>query len=144
MLKTLVAFIFAATLAAGVGYANQSTGVKVLPVTRTRANSGQQMYTSYCASCHGVDGRGNGPAASSLKQRPADLSVLARNNGGVFPSKHVTAVLQFGSRVSAHGDVSMPVWGPVLGKLDGGAPESEAGALRISNIGRYIETLQVK
>ncbi|MBZ5572099.1 MAG: cytochrome c [Acidobacteriia bacterium] len=44
--------------------------------------SGQQMYSAYCAVCHGNDGKGGGPAAEALKVPPPDLTVLARKNGG--------------------------------------------------------------
>jgi mono/diheme cytochrome c family protein len=144
MLKNLILAGLAAILAAGIGYADQSSNKVVVPVSKTPANSGKQMYASYCASCHGVDGKGAGPVAPSLNRSPADLSVLSRNNGGKFPTDHITAVLQFGAEASAHGTAEMPVWGPVFNKLDENAPQSALRALRISNLVQYIETLQVK
>ena len=42
-------------------------------------------YQSSCAACHGMDAKGNGPVSKELKTRPADLTVLAKNNNGVFP-----------------------------------------------------------
>lgn len=144
MLRNLILVTLAAVFAAGMSYADQNNGKVVVPVSKTPANSGKQMYASYCASCHGVDGKGNGPVASSLKQTPADLSVLSRNNGGKYPTDHVIAVLQFGAAASAHGTADMPVWGPVLSKLDESSTQSSSKALRISNLAKYIETLQAK
>jgi mono/diheme cytochrome c family protein len=56
----------------------------------------QQTQTppTYCAVCHGKDGKGNSPAASAMKTSPADLTVLAQNNGGKYPAAHVAAVIR--------------------------------------------------
>jgi mono/diheme cytochrome c family protein len=145
MLKNLMYFALAAACAAGVAaYAQQLSETVVVPVNKTPADSGKQMYVSYCASCHGVEGKGNGPVGLALRQPPADLSALSRNNGGKFPTQHVVAILQFGSQASAHGTAEMPVWGPVFDRMDGNAPQPALKSLRISNVVRYIETLQVK
>lgn len=68
-----------------------SAGQEATPtVTHTTAPatspaSGKEMFMSYCASCHGKDAKGDGPAASALKQAPADLTALAKQNGGSIP-----------------------------------------------------------
>lgn len=146
MLKNLVLFAIAATLVVGIGYADQSRPAAkvVVQVTKTSPASGQQMYSSYCASCHGVDGKGNGPMASSLVQRPADLTALSKNNGGAYPSTHIISVLQFGAAAPAHGTAEMPVWGPVFAQMNPSYSEKDVIALRVSNLARYIESLQVK
>ena len=38
---------------------------------------GRQLFAKNCAVCHGADGRGNGPAAAALPQRPDDLGRIA-------------------------------------------------------------------
>ena len=73
------------------------------------------MYVNYCAPCHGVDGKGNGPVAAALKTQPTNLAVLSKNHGGKFPSTHIASVLQFGTAHPAHGSAEMPLWGPALG-----------------------------
>ena len=98
------------------------------------------MYVSYCASCHGVDGRGHGPAASALKVPPADLTLLSKNNQDKFPAYHLDTVLKFGSEMPAHGSAGMPVWGPMLTRLDPNDHDHSKEALRISNLAHYIET----
>jgi len=143
-MKRLIFLVLAAAVAAGIGYADQSAGKVVVPVGRTSANSGRQMYESYCASCHGMDGKGNGPVAPALKRQPADLSILSRNNGGRFPAERVNAVLQFGDATASHGSPEMPVWGPVLTRMDISAPQPEMRALRVSNLNRYLQSLQVR
>ncbi len=144
MLKNLFFVALAAAVAVGVGYADQTAGTVVVPVKRTQANDGKQMYASYCAPCHGVDGRGNGPVSNALKTPPTNLTLLSRNNGGAFPVMHVQAVLQFGAQESAHGTNQMPVWGPVLGKMDPNGIQANEGVLRISNLSKYLESIQTK
>src|SRR5450759_261679 len=117
-LKRLLLTATALILAVAMGYADQATKKVVIPVDRTNPTSGKQMYTSYCAPCHGVDGRGNGPAASALKNQPMDLTGLAKANHGKFPDTHIVSVLKFGSETPAHGSAHMPVWGPILGRMN--------------------------
>jgi mono/diheme cytochrome c family protein len=103
------------------------------------------MYTTYCAACHGADGRGNGPAAAALAVKPTDLTKLAVDHGGRFPSAHVSAVLRFGVETPAHGSAEMPVWGAALRSLNtGGVTSSMIEQQRIANLTRYIESLQRK
>jgi mono/diheme cytochrome c family protein len=142
MLKYLLVTALAATLAAGKGYADRSKAKVTIPITKTTPTSGKQMYVNYCAPCHGVDGRGNGPAATALKTLPSDLTVLSRNNNGKFPDAHIVAVLQNGTAISAHGSAGMPVWGPILGKMN--QTNSQDRMLRISNLSRFLESMQVK
>ncbi|MBV8357584.1 MAG: hypothetical protein JO189_06555, partial [Deltaproteobacteria bacterium] len=49
----------------------------------------QLDFRRYCAQCHGMDGTGDGPVAPALKKKPANLTLLSKNNGGVFPEKEV-------------------------------------------------------
>jgi hypothetical protein len=51
-------------------------------------------------------------------------------------------VLENGSEISSHGSAEMPVWGPILGKMNQYNPQDRM--LRISNLSRYLETMQVK
>jgi mono/diheme cytochrome c family protein len=140
MLKPLLLTALAAAFAMGVGYADQSSAKVIIPVPRTSPTSGKQMFSSYCAPCHGVDGRGHGPAATALKAQPADLTGLNKKYHGRFPDTHIVTVLEFGSDIPAHGSAEMPVWGPILGKMN--VANSQDKQLRISNLSRYIESIQ--
>lgn len=142
MHKGLILTALAAVAALGAGFAQQSKPTVVIPIEKTSAANGKQMYINYCASCHGLDGKGIGPVAPALKNPPADLTMLSKNNGGKYPATHVVAVLQYGSEIPSHGTAQMPVWGPILGKMDQGLPSEKM--LRINNLSRYIETMQVK
>ena len=88
MLRNLFFAALAVAVAAGIGYANQSTSRKVIiPVSKTPATSGKQMYVNYCAPCHGVDGRGQGPVAAALKKQPAIWLSLPKTTEGSFPRR---------------------------------------------------------
>jgi mono/diheme cytochrome c family protein len=141
-MKRLLVITMTLAMATSMGYANQPNTKVTIPVNRTTATSGKQMYTSYCAPCHGVDGRGNGTYAPVLKSQPTDLTVLSKNNHGKYPDSHVAAVLLNGSEIPSHGTTQMPVWGPILGKMSVGNVQDRL--LRISNLSRYVESLQVK
>lgn len=142
MLNRLLLVSLSAAMAVGLGYADESKTKVIIPVNRTSPVSGKQMYSGYCAPCHGVDGRGNGPAAAALKAQPTDLTGLSRKNHGKFPDEHIVTVLEFGSTVTAHGSAEMPVWGPILGKMD--QRNSQERQLRISNLSRYLESIQAR
>lgn len=80
-----------------------------MPVRQTSA-AGKTMFNEYCASCHGMDAKGDGPAAPALKRAPPDLTILARQNGGKFPALHVSEVIRGGKATPAHGSKEMPAW----------------------------------
>jgi mono/diheme cytochrome c family protein len=108
----------------------------------TSPASGKEMFVSYCASCHGKDAKGNGPAANALKQLPADLTTLAKRNGGKYPSDKITSILRGQTSLMAHGDQEMPVWGPVFWRMSQG--HEEQVQMRIANLNHYLESLQEK
>jgi len=116
--------------------------VKHSPAATTSPSSGKEMFLSYCASCHGKSAKGDGPASKALKQLPADLTTLAKRNGGKYPSDKVTSVLRGQASLMAHGDQEMPVWGPVFWRMSGG--HEEQVQMRIANLNRYLESLQEK
>ncbi len=72
---------------------------------------GRAEYQSSCAPCHGTDGKGNGPVSALLKVPPPDLTVLAKNNSGVFPFNSVYEIIDGRKTVMAHGTRDMPIWG---------------------------------
>lgn len=118
------------------------TQLKKEPARVTSPASGKEMFISYCAACHGQGGRGNGPAAAALKAAPADLTIMARQNGGKYPNDKVAAILRGQRNLMPHGNQEMPVWGPVFRQMSGGN-EGEV-QMRIANLNRYLESLQAK
>ncbi len=72
---------------------------------------GKIEFERSCATCHGLDGTGNGPVAQELKLSVPDLTTLVKRNGGVFPMAHVYNVIDGREEVRAHGTRAMPIWG---------------------------------
>ncbi len=116
--------------------------IQHVPVKAMSPASGKDMYSSYCAVCHGTDGKGGGPAASALKVPPTDLTLLSKNNGGKYPALKVTSSIRGESATPAHGSKDMPVWGTLFWNLSSGH-EGEVQQ-RVSNLTHYIESLQAK
>jgi mono/diheme cytochrome c family protein len=105
--------------------------------------AGSALFNTYCVACHGADARGSGPLASSLKKKPADLTQLARKNGGVFPAELVYQVIDGRNPVKGHGGGDMPVWGEALLKSQDGGSE-DAVKDRIWSLVAYLAAVQVK
>jgi mono/diheme cytochrome c family protein len=97
---------------------------------------GHKLFTQYCASCHGLDGKGSGPAAAALKTPPADLTAIQKQ-GGTFPEDHVRTVIDGERDLPAHGTREMPVWGRVLRRTRGDLAQADVVALT-----RYIQSIQ--
>jgi mono/diheme cytochrome c family protein len=79
-------------------------------------DSGYERFIDSCAFCHGVDGRGEGEAAAMLSKQPANLTQLAKNNGGKFPLAEVYAAIDGRDMPKSHGMREMPVWGDLWSK----------------------------
>ena len=105
----------------------------------TAVDSGRELFMTYCATCHGVTGRGNGPTAEELRHRPTDLTQFAKQNGGVFNGVLVHRIID-GRTVKAHGTMEMPVWGDAF-KWRHGLDEDGIKA-RIEVLVRYLESIQ--
>lgn len=122
--------------------AAQKPSIKKVPAPYTSPASAEEMYVNYCASCHGQDGQGNGPAVPALKSPPPDLTTLAKRNGGKYPADRVSAILSGKEELAAHGSQDMPVWGPVFSQMGHG--DRAQAQLRVRNLTTYVESLQAK
>ena len=104
---------------------------------------GRTLYLRYCASCHGRSGRGDGPVAPALGQKPIDLTQLATQHGGTFSFVDVCEAIDGTRSVRAHGVSEMPVWGEIF-ESDTTSPLEQqilAGG-KVMAIARYLRTLQ--
>ncbi len=124
----------------GLALQAQDKVIKRVPADPTPTVSGREIFHAYCATCHGAEAKGNGPAVAALKTAPPDLTQLARHNNGRFPSAAVTETLR-NVRQPAHGSTEMPVWGPVLQSVSDNPREMD---LRINNVVSYLNSLQVR
>ena len=102
---------------------------------------GRVLFATYCASCHGKTGRGDGPAAEALRIKPADLTQFALRNGGIFPNEKVRRLIDGrDAGVRAHGNIEMPIWGDAF-QIREGLSESAAKG-RIEAIMYYLGSIQ--
>jgi mono/diheme cytochrome c family protein len=131
-----------AVATSGVTAGRQTTGPAMPPLV-IASMAGSDLYQAYCASCHGRQGKGDGPTVPALKARLPDLTTLARRNGGIFPSARVAALVTHGEALAspAHGSREMPVWGPIFRALD---PNDTRATVRISSIVEFVASMQVK
>ena len=73
--------------------------------------NGRIEFLSKCAECHGADGKGAGPTSRKLKMRPADLTLLAKQNNGVFSADAIAETIDGRRAVKPHRGTEMPIWG---------------------------------
>ena len=105
-----------------------------------RSLEGPDLFRAYCATCHGLDAKGRGPAAPSLRTRVPDLTILARNNGGQFPSTRVRSTIVGDDVRASHGSREMPIWGPIFHEIEA---DVDWGNVRLENLVEYLESIQL-
>ncbi len=117
--------------------------IREVPIKNVDSSSGAKMYASYCAACHGTDGKGTGPAARALKTLPVDLTTLTKRNRGRFPTTYVHQTILGGVAMPAsHVNKGMPAWSSLfLSISERAVPEAEV-ELRAFNLTTYVKSLQ--
>jgi mono/diheme cytochrome c family protein len=110
------------------------------PATAISSVAGSVTFRQYCAVCHGIGARGNGPAAAALKVPPPDLTMLQKRNENTFPADQIRATLRGERPLPSHGTSDMPIWGPIFRDLE----DKQVTALRIDNLIKYMRAFQVK
>jgi len=101
MMKCGVKWLIITGLTAGFAAAAQAEDFDI----------GKSEFQSSCASCHGADAKGKGPVSDQLKIPPPDLTMLAKNNNGVFPTNALYETIYGSKTIPAHGTREMPIWG---------------------------------
>jgi len=135
--------IAAALCLAGPSAPAQSPGPhKTKPVyDESAAALGASTYRTYCAACHGKEGRGDGVLAGQLRVRPPDLTKVADRNKGTFPTDRIARIVDGRQAVKAHGDSDMPVWGEALLKTREAYNEEQVKK-QISDLVSFIASIQ--
>jgi mono/diheme cytochrome c family protein len=114
------------------------------PADLVLAELGEPYFRTYCASCHGLSGKGDGPVAGSLNKPPADLTRIAARRGGHFPQGEIAKFIDGRFAVTAHGTREMPVWGDLLA-ADVPDPDLSDQIVRgkIVTLVEYLKSIQV-
>lgn len=139
MFPRIAVLLFASTTLAVLSAQTPPT-VKKVQVARTSPASGPEMFANYCASCHGKEGRGDGPVVAALKKAPADLTTISARNNGAFPELQVLHAISGEAGIPAHGSLDMPVWGEIFRSMNSGT--SDLIRMRLSNLTDYVKSLQ--
>jgi mono/diheme cytochrome c family protein len=114
------------------------------------AELGRYEFESNCATCHGITALGDGPMRPFLARPPADLTTIARRNGGSFPKTSIADMIDGRgiTGATAHGTRDMPIWGRVYREQSEaqtrGTPFPAEWSVRgrILALVTYLETLQ--
>lgn len=114
------------------------------------AKLGQREYRNSCAVCHGAGGKGDGSFGYIIEKKMPDLTVLAKNNGGIFPLERVYETIDGTRMVKGHGTAEMPIWGDryrmQAAEYYADVPYDDRAFVRtrIMALIEYLSTLQVK
>ena len=132
---------FAGVMLAALLIAPATAMAQDQPMKQT--TTGGEVYRMYCASCHGQSARGDGPLAATMSRKPANLTEIAKRNGGEFPSDLVFRTIDGRNKVRGHGGPDMPEWGEAFSK------SREAGdADRVKNVIQslvdYLDSIQLR
>jgi mono/diheme cytochrome c family protein len=101
---------------------------------------GPDLFREYCAGCHGLSGKGDGPAAPTLKAKVPDLTLLAKKGGGQFPAARVRDLIAGDEVVASHGSREMPIWGPIFHRVE---EDRDFGNVRLENLAKYLKSIQL-
>jgi mono/diheme cytochrome c family protein len=110
-------------------------------------DAGKREFQRSCATCHGVDAKGDGPSASVLNVKPADLTQLSKNHGGVFLFWQTYDKIE-GSKevvIRGHGTREMPIWGERFHFDKDASEQYQMGVRgRLLSLVYYLQSIQEK
>ncbi|MGB9243784.1 MAG: c-type cytochrome [Candidatus Acidiferrales bacterium] len=104
-----------------------------------RSVEGPDLFRAYCASCHGKDGKGDGPVAPTLKATVPDLTIITVSNDGNFPVARMKRIIMGEGMIASHGSREMPVWGPIFHQIE---EDVDRGNVRVENLVIYLQSIQ--
>lgn len=133
----------AALLLLSPALASTATAQEVPTPGLNHSIAGGEIFRTYCAACHGTSARGDGPLASSMTRKPADLTEIAKRNGGVYPSELVFRTIDGKNPVRGHGGPDMPVWGDAFARSRDGGDQEKVKNI-ITSLVAYLESIQAR
>ena len=104
-----------------------------------KALLGKNLYRSYCATCHGANGEGDGPLAEVLTVPPGNLTLISAMNGGEFPVERTRKIIDGREKVRGHGTADMPAWGDAFMAV---SESEEDVAEKIDELVHYLLSIQ--
>jgi mono/diheme cytochrome c family protein len=120
-------------------------GASAWAANMTPAEAGKMYYQQYCATCHGITGKGDGPMATALKAKSPDLTQLAKKNGGRFPYMDVLDTIDGSKPIASHGSKEMPAWGETFQADVGQDTMMQAASRgRLMLLTDYLRSIQEK
>ena len=140
MVKWFFALLGVLAVSGVLTAAQQKPTIKQEVIPRTDVTDAKGMFNTYCATCHGLSGSGDGPAAVALKKAPADLTKITERSGGKFPDVKVSRYIQGLDEFPAHGSRDMPIWGDLFRSLDSNS--QQAVAIRVNGLVAYLKGMQ--
>jgi mono/diheme cytochrome c family protein len=138
-MKDVFPMMLLASAGIGAGLAAPVQQTVEAPVV---AESGAALFKTYCASCHGKSGQGDGPLSQHLRSAPPDLTLLARRAGGKFDAEKVYRIIDGRRPVAGHGGGDMPVWGDAFQRTGQGRGTEGAVRARIQAIVEHLRSIQ--
>ena len=130
------AMVAALLLAPAMAFAQEQQVLK-------QTTPGAEIYRTYCVSCHGTAARGDGPLAASMTKKPANLTEIAKRNGGEFPSDLVFRTIDGRNKVRGHGGPDMPEWAEAFTKSRD-AGDAERVKAVIQSLVDYLDSIQLR
>jgi mono/diheme cytochrome c family protein len=137
--RGVTAGVLMATVLLGVGPGNG------LAQEQDVIEAGKREFQRSCATCHSVDAKGDGPSASALNVRPADLTQMSKRHGGVFLFWRTYEKISGRDEevIRGHGTREMPIWGERFRLERSSSEEHQAGVRgRMLSLVYYLESIQ--
>lgn len=140
-LTLIAALVMAAAVPMAVAGPEQDPAAQTVKVFK-----GKVTFRIYCSNCHGETGLGDGSLSELLTVKPADLTAIARNNGGVFPTAKIIALVDGRETVKGHGLREMPIWGDAFQKSLQPTwteeTDDERARRKIEEVVAFVESIQ--
>lgn len=114
-----------------------------VPAAASEVEDGKRLYRVHCLACHGETGRGDGPMTDQLEKPAPDLTTIAKENGGEFPTEAIHQIIDGRHESPAHGTRAMPVWGFTFQSTGHDTDQELEVRGMIAALTAYLESLQV-